>query len=58
MDPIVISPEIGSLMQKSYGTGRLVSIVSYIRLSLMIIASGTQFHVERPWGQCPFSIVS
>ena len=26
----------------------------------MIIASRTQFHVERPWGQCqcPFSIVS
>ena len=23
----------------------------------MIIASRTQFHVERPWGQCPFSIV-
>ena len=26
--------------------------------SLMIIASRTQFHIERPWGQCPFSIVS
>ena len=26
--------------------------------SLMIIASQTQFHIERPWGQCPFSIVS
>ena len=24
----------------------------------MIIASRTQFHVERPWGQRPFSIVS
>ena len=24
----------------------------------MIIASRTQFHVERPWGQCLFSIVS
>ena len=23
----------------------------------MIIASRTQFHVERPWGQCQFSIV-
>ena len=23
-----------------------------------LIASQTQFHVERPWGQCPFSIVS
>ena len=28
------------------------------RPSLMIIASGTQFQVERPWGQRPFSIVS
>ena len=36
--------------------GGLVSIVSYSRPSLMIIASRTQFHVERPWGQRPFSI--
>ena len=28
------------------------------RPSLMTFASRTQFHVERPWGQCPFSIVS
>ena len=35
-----------------------VSIVSYSRPSLMIIAFRTQFHVERPWGQRPFSIVS
>ena len=28
------------------------------RPSLMIIVSWTQFHVERLWGQCPFSIVS
>ena len=35
-----------------------VSIVSYSRPTLMIIASQTQFHVERPWGQRPFSIVS
>ena len=35
-----------------------VSIVSYSRPSLMIIASRTQFHVERPWGQRPLSIVS
>ena len=34
------------------------SLVSYSRPSLMIIASRTQFHVERPWGQRPFSIVS
>ena len=26
--------------------------------AIMIIASRTQFHVERPWGQRPFSIVS
>ena len=25
---------------------------------LMIIAALTQFHIERPWGQRPFSIVS
>ena len=36
----------------------LVSIVSYSRPSLMMIASRTQFHVETPWGQRPFSIVS
>ena len=35
-----------------------VSIVSYSCPSLVIIASRTQFHVERPWGQPPFSIVS
>ena len=35
-----------------------VSIVSYSRPSLMIIVSRTQFHVERPWGQRLFSIVS
>ena len=34
------------------------SMVSYSRPSLMIIASRTQFHVERPWGQRPFSMVS
>ena len=28
-----------------------VSIVSYSRPSLMIIVSGTQFHVYLPWGQ-------
>ena len=28
------------------------------RPSLMIIVSRTQFHVERPWVQRPFSIVS
>ena len=32
--------------------------MSYSRLSLMIIASRTQFLVYLPWGQCPFSIVS
>ena len=35
-----------------------VSIVSYDRPSLMIIASASQFHVYLPWGQRPFSIVS
>ena len=35
-----------------------VSIVSYSRLSLMIIALATQFHVYLPWGQRMFSIVS
>ena len=39
-------------------TSGLVSIVSYSRPSLMIIASRTQFHVERLWGQRMFSIVS
>ena len=45
------------LVSKSKGTGGLVSIVSYSRPSLMIIASRTQFHIERPWGQRLFSIV-
>ena len=35
-----------------------VSIVSYSRLSLMIIASASQFPVYLPWGQRLFSIVS
>ena len=33
-----------------------VSIVSYSRPSLMVIASASQFHVFLPWGQFPFSI--
>ena len=37
--------------------GGLVSIVSYGRLSPMIIALKTQFHVYLPLGQRPFSIV-
>ena len=37
--------------------GGLVSIVFYSRPSLMIIASQTQFHVERPWGQALVIIV-
>ena len=52
IDPTVSQREIGSVTQKSKGTGGLVSIVSYSRPSLMII------HVERPWGQRLFSIVS
>ena len=35
-----------------------VSIVSYSRPSLMIIASAFQFHVYLPWGQHLFRIVS
>ena len=35
-----------------------IVLVSYSRPSLMIIALWTQFHVERPCGQRPFSIVS
>ena len=35
-----------------------VSIVSYSRPSLMIIAPASQFHVYLPWGQRPFSIMS
>ena len=35
-----------------------VSIVSYSRLSLMIIASASQFHIYLSWGQRQFSIVS
>ena len=35
-----------------------VSIVSYSRPSLMIIALASQFHVYLLWGQCLFSIVS
>ena len=58
VDPTVSQREIGSATQKSKGTGGLVSIVSYGRPSLMIIASATQFHVYLPWGQRPFSIVS
>ena len=37
--------------------GWLVSIVSFIRPSIMIIASASQFHVYLLWGQYPFSIV-
>ena len=58
VDPAVSQREIGSATQKSEGTGGLVSIVSYSGLSLMIIVLRTQFHIERLWGQRPFSIVS
>ena len=37
---------------------RKVSIVSYSRPSLMIIASASQFHFYLQWGERPFSIVS
>ena len=40
------------------GRAGLVSIVSYSRPSLMIIASLTQFHVYLLWDQRLFSIVS
>ena len=49
--------EIGLPIQKAQETGGLVSIVFYSRPSLMITASRTQFHDERPWGQRLFSIV-
>ena len=58
VDPTVRRCEIGTLTQKSLRTGRLVSIVSYSRPSLMIIALQTQFHIYIPWGQHPLSIVS
>ena len=48
VDPTVSQREIWSATQRSKGTGGLDSIVSYSRPSLMIIASRTQFHVERP----------
>ena len=35
-----------------------IKTLCYTGPSLIIIASRTQFHVERPWGQRPFSIVS
>ena len=44
--------------RRSYGTGGLVSIVSYRSLSHVIILSASQFHIYLPWGQYPFSIVS
>ena len=34
------------------------SIVSYSRLSLMIIALASQFYIYLPWSQCLFSIVN
>ena len=47
------------LIESAYNAKQaLISIVYYSRLSLVIIASRTQFHVERPWCQRPFSIVS
>ena len=51
VDPTVSQCEIGSVTQRSKGTGGLVSKVAYSRLSLMIIVSRTQF-------QRLFSIVS
>ena len=46
------------LETKAIGRFAKVTIVSYSRPSLMIIASASQFHVYLPWGQRPFSIVS
>ena len=53
--PITASASKSSIRRFVMG---LVSIVSYSLPSLMMIASRTQFHIERPWGQRPFSIVS
>ena len=38
--------------------GGLVSIVSYSRPSLVIIASRTQFHVERPFSIVAISVIT
>ena len=53
-----LNMKLGLRHKGHLGTDGLVSIVSYSRLSLMIIALRTQFHVERPWGQHPLGIVS
>ena len=44
-------------MKVCEGTVGLVIIVFCSRLSLMVIASASQYHIYFPWGQCPFSIV-
>ena len=55
LTPRSLNVKLGPLRK---GTGGLVSIVSYSRPSLMIIAPRTQFHVEKTWGQRSFNIVS
>ena len=45
LKPTISRCEIGSLMQRSSGMYRLVSTVFLSPLSLMILVSGTHFHV-------------
>ena len=56
LTPRSLNVKLGRKGQK--GRGGLVSIVSYSHPPIVIIVSRTKFHVERPWGQRLFSIVS
>ena len=59
LTPRLVDVKLGR--QRNYHKGR-AAIRHYAnqtaRRSLMTFALRTQFHVERPWGQRPFSIVS
>ena len=56
--PLFVAASSLELETKAIRRFAKVSIVSYSRQSLMIIASAFQFHVYLLWGQRPFSIVS
>ena len=58
LTPRSLNVKLGPRRKGHKGRGGLVSIVSYSRLSLMIIVSASQFQVYLLWGQRPFSIVS
>ena len=58
MEYLVIEYLVNGNIQQGFETEVKRRFVKISIVSLMVIASASQFHVYLPWGQRPFSIVS